>query len=67
MKLGRLDEPLSVLVAGGGNLARFDGAENCGLVHAGCIGGLLQTVSHALRSVALIRDGNDASRSLTCG
>jgi hypothetical protein len=38
IKLGRLDEPLVVLVAGGGDLARFDGAEDCGLVHAGCVG-----------------------------
>jgi hypothetical protein len=67
MKLSRLDEPLVVLVAGGGNLACLDGAKNGGLVRAGRIGGLLQTVSHAVRSVALIPSSNDASRWLTCG
>src|SRR5262249_24198636 len=50
------------LVAGGGNLARFKGAEDRGLVYASRIGGLLQTVSHAVGSVALIRASNDASR-----
>jgi hypothetical protein len=36
--------------------------EDGGLVRAGRAGGLLQTVSHALGSVALIRDRNDTSR-----
>ena len=37
--LGRVDLPLAVLVAGGGNLAGFDGAQHGGLIEATGLGG----------------------------